>query len=134
MFVFISEFWEFISCSQNIVDCSLQAVYVSLVLSSIVVHVYLLTEWYNKIKYAYSIAGYLIYFITTLVAACEGWLCWSHGCGFILMGMPPLCRLFPSIICCLGHTPSFYWNLDLKLISHFKFIILPLQLVPKYCF
>ncbi|KAJ0985953.1 hypothetical protein J5N97_004309 [Dioscorea zingiberensis] len=34
--------------------------------------------------------GYLIYFITTLVATCEGWLCWSHGCGFILMACPQI--------------------------------------------
>ncbi|RWW07190.1 hypothetical protein BHE74_00001220 [Ensete ventricosum] len=31
-------------------------------------------------------AGYLVYFIFTIVATCEGWQCWSHGCGFILMG------------------------------------------------
>ncbi|KAH7651902.1 hypothetical protein IHE45_20G086900 [Dioscorea alata] len=34
--------------------------------------------------------GYLIYFITTLVATCEGWLCWSGGCGFILMACPQI--------------------------------------------
>ncbi|KAJ7960657.1 Tobamovirus multiplication protein 1-like [Quillaja saponaria] len=32
--------------------------------------------------------GYLVYFISTLVATCKGWLCWSHACGFILMASP----------------------------------------------
>ncbi|KAK0589110.1 hypothetical protein LWI29_009795 [Acer saccharum] len=32
--------------------------------------------------------GYFIYFISTLIATCEGWPCWSHACGFILMALP----------------------------------------------
>ncbi|XP_074582395.1 tobamovirus multiplication protein 1-like [Curcuma longa] len=34
--------------------------------------------------------GYLAYFISALVATCEGWQCWSHGCGFILMVYPQI--------------------------------------------
>ncbi|CAL9749445.1 unnamed protein product [Musa acuminata subsp. burmannicoides] len=34
--------------------------------------------------------GYLVYFIFTIVATCEGWQCWSHGCGFILMACPQI--------------------------------------------
>ncbi|XP_010918785.1 tobamovirus multiplication protein 1 isoform X1 [Elaeis guineensis] len=34
--------------------------------------------------------GYLAHFIFTLVATCGGWLCWSHGCGFILMACPEI--------------------------------------------
>ncbi|XXG67732.1 hypothetical protein AAC387_Pa06g1003 [Persea americana] len=37
-----------------------------------------------------SNVGYLLYFISTLVATCERWLCWSHGCGFILMACPQI--------------------------------------------
>ncbi|XP_027368572.1 uncharacterized protein LOC113874551 [Abrus precatorius] len=29
--------------------------------------------------------GYFIYFTTTVLATCNGWLCWSGACGFILM-------------------------------------------------
>ncbi|KAH7568602.1 hypothetical protein JRO89_XS06G0021100 [Xanthoceras sorbifolium] len=32
--------------------------------------------------------GYLIYFAVTLVAACNGWLCWSYSCGFVAMAFP----------------------------------------------
>ncbi|KAL5859005.1 hypothetical protein ACOSQ4_000301 [Xanthoceras sorbifolium] len=32
--------------------------------------------------------GYFIYFISTFIATCEGWPCWSHACGFILMALP----------------------------------------------
>ncbi|GAV79264.1 DUF1084 domain-containing protein [Cephalotus follicularis] len=32
--------------------------------------------------------GNFIYFITTLVATCKMWFCWSHSCGFILMAFP----------------------------------------------
>ncbi|KAK3183401.1 hypothetical protein Dsin_030687 [Dipteronia sinensis] len=32
--------------------------------------------------------GYFIYFISTLIATCEEWPCWSHACGFILMALP----------------------------------------------
>ncbi|WOL14518.1 tobamovirus multiplication protein 1-like isoform X1 [Canna indica] len=34
--------------------------------------------------------GHLIYFICTLLATCEGWHCWSHGCGFALMACPQI--------------------------------------------
>ncbi|KAJ7947280.1 Tobamovirus multiplication protein 1-like [Quillaja saponaria] len=34
--------------------------------------------------------GYFVYFILTLVAACKGWECWSHSCGFILMAFPKI--------------------------------------------
>ncbi|GAY51993.1 hypothetical protein CUMW_138510 [Citrus unshiu] len=37
---------------------------------------------------ASSNLGYFIYFISTLLATCDGWLCWSHACGFILMASP----------------------------------------------
>lgn len=46
---------------------------------------------YVLIASPYSVTGYLIYFIFTLFATCWGWRCWSHGCGFILMGMPSQC-------------------------------------------
>ncbi|XP_061341187.1 tobamovirus multiplication protein 1-like [Gastrolobium bilobum] len=32
--------------------------------------------------------GYLVYLALTLVAACKGWTCWSHSCGFIFMAFP----------------------------------------------
>ncbi|XP_011044772.1 PREDICTED: tobamovirus multiplication protein 1-like isoform X2 [Populus euphratica] len=32
--------------------------------------------------------GYFIYFISTIMATCNRWLCWSHACGFILMAFP----------------------------------------------
>ena len=35
------------------------------------------------------LAGYFLYFISTLVATCEGWLCWTNVCGFSLLGMVP---------------------------------------------
>ncbi|PSS02945.1 Tobamovirus multiplication protein [Actinidia chinensis var. chinensis] len=34
--------------------------------------------------------GYFVYFVLTLVAACKGWLCWSHSCGFIFMASPEI--------------------------------------------
>ncbi|KAJ4729024.1 Tobamovirus multiplication protein 1-like [Melia azedarach] len=37
--------------------------------------------------------GYFIYFISTLLATCEGWICWSHACGFILMASPDILLL-----------------------------------------
>ncbi|XVE88353.1 hypothetical protein DITRI_Ditri19aG0062700 [Diplodiscus trichospermus] len=33
-------------------------------------------------------AGYLVYFVLTLVAECRGWLCWSYSCGFVGMAFP----------------------------------------------
>ncbi|XP_042394883.1 tobamovirus multiplication protein 1-like isoform X1 [Zingiber officinale] len=34
--------------------------------------------------------GYLAYFISALIATCEGWRCWSHGCGFAFMACPQI--------------------------------------------
>ncbi|XP_011085260.1 tobamovirus multiplication protein 1 isoform X1 [Sesamum indicum] len=34
--------------------------------------------------------GYFLYFVLTLVAACKGWVCWSHSCGFIVMAFPKI--------------------------------------------
>ncbi|XP_075671063.1 tobamovirus multiplication protein 1 isoform X2 [Castanea sativa] len=34
--------------------------------------------------------GYFIYFISALVATCEGWLCWSNVCGFLLLAFPKI--------------------------------------------
>ncbi|XP_028783051.1 uncharacterized protein LOC114739170 isoform X2 [Neltuma alba] len=38
----------------------------------------------------FSNLGYLIYFVSTIVATCNGWHCWSHACGFILMASPKI--------------------------------------------
>ncbi|KAG6508135.1 hypothetical protein ZIOFF_033497 [Zingiber officinale] len=35
-------------------------------------------------------SGYLAYFISALIATCEGWRCWSHGCGFAFMACPQI--------------------------------------------
>lgn len=32
-------------------------------------------------------AVFLVYFVSTIIATCERWLCWVHGCGFVLMGI-----------------------------------------------
>lgn len=34
--------------------------------------------------------GYVIYLTLTLIAACKGWTCWSHSCGFIFMAFPKI--------------------------------------------
>ncbi|PIN23457.1 hypothetical protein CDL12_03833 [Handroanthus impetiginosus] len=34
--------------------------------------------------------GYFLYFVLTLIAACKGWKCWSHSCGFIVMAFPKI--------------------------------------------
>ncbi|XP_073048217.1 tobamovirus multiplication protein 1-like [Primulina eburnea] len=34
--------------------------------------------------------GYFVYFVLNLVAACKGWSCWSHSCGFIVMALPKI--------------------------------------------
>ncbi|KAL8493389.1 hypothetical protein ACS0TY_024560 [Phlomoides rotata] len=39
-------------------------------------------------KLKISLAGDFLYFVLTLVAACKGWICWSHACGFIVMAFP----------------------------------------------
>ncbi|KAJ0762244.1 hypothetical protein HanOQP8_Chr04g0159211 [Helianthus annuus] len=38
----------------------------------------------------FSLAGYGIYFILTLVAACKNWICWSNSCGFVVMALPKI--------------------------------------------
>ncbi|XAR72447.1 hypothetical protein NMG60_11019085 [Bertholletia excelsa] len=37
-----------------------------------------------------SNVGYFVYFVMTLVAACNDWLCWSHSCGFVVMAFPKI--------------------------------------------
>ncbi|XP_031256558.1 tobamovirus multiplication protein 1 isoform X1 [Pistacia vera] len=37
--------------------------------------------------------GYSIYFISTVLATCERWFCWSHACGFVLMASPNILLL-----------------------------------------
>ncbi|KAA8519529.1 hypothetical protein F0562_013785 [Nyssa sinensis] len=37
-----------------------------------------------------SNVGYFVYFVLILVAACKGWLCWLHSCGFIVMACPKI--------------------------------------------
>ncbi|XP_026391971.1 tobamovirus multiplication protein 1-like isoform X1 [Papaver somniferum] len=37
-----------------------------------------------------SNVGYFVYLLSTLVATCKGWLCWSNACGFILMACPKI--------------------------------------------
>ncbi|KAK7260449.1 hypothetical protein RIF29_26502 [Crotalaria pallida] len=34
--------------------------------------------------------GYFIYLVLSLVAACNGWTCWVHSCGFIFMAFPKI--------------------------------------------
>ncbi|KAL5582570.1 hypothetical protein UlMin_015012 [Ulmus minor] len=34
--------------------------------------------------------GYFIYFVSTHIATCRKWLCWSNVCGFILMACPKI--------------------------------------------
>ncbi|KAJ3695257.1 hypothetical protein LUZ60_000634 [Juncus effusus] len=34
--------------------------------------------------------GFVAFFITTIIATCEGWRCWPHSCGFILMACPQI--------------------------------------------
>ncbi|KAL4198918.1 hypothetical protein AMTRI_Chr03g48480 [Amborella trichopoda] len=36
------------------------------------------------------LAGYLIYFLSNVIANCNGWFCWLHACGFILMAFPQI--------------------------------------------
>ncbi|KAL2930772.1 Cationic amino acid transporter 2 [Bienertia sinuspersici] len=36
------------------------------------------------------VAGYVVYFVLTLVAACKGWSCWSSSCGFVFMAFPKI--------------------------------------------
>ncbi|XP_031394848.1 tobamovirus multiplication protein 1-like isoform X2 [Punica granatum] len=48
-----------------------------------------------------SSIGYFIYFVSTLVATCKGWLCWSHSCGFVLMAFPKI-LLFAAFLLLLS--------------------------------
>ncbi|KAJ4975074.1 hypothetical protein NE237_000180 [Protea cynaroides] len=34
--------------------------------------------------------GFFIYFVSTIVATCKGWFCWSHTCAFVLMACPSI--------------------------------------------
>ncbi|BAD87102.1 unknown protein [Oryza sativa Japonica Group] len=36
---------------------------------------------------------FLVYFVSTIIATCERWLCWVHGCGFVLMASPQILLL-----------------------------------------
>ncbi|KAL5223328.1 hypothetical protein ABZP36_028041 [Zizania latifolia] len=36
---------------------------------------------------------FVVYFISTIIATCEKWLCWVHGCGFVLMASPQILLL-----------------------------------------
>lgn len=53
---------------------------------------------YVLYKIKFQISGYLIYLALTLVAACKGWTCWSHSCGFVFMGMPLFCINYIPVI------------------------------------
>ncbi|KAG8365608.1 hypothetical protein BUALT_Bualt18G0123500 [Buddleja alternifolia] len=44
----------------------------------------------SNLEWNISLAGYFLYFVVTLVAACKGWKCWSHSCGFIFMAFPKI--------------------------------------------
>lgn len=44
--------------------------------------------WFKLKLQIFTVAGFFIYFVFALVAACKDWPCWSHSCGFILMGRP----------------------------------------------
>ncbi|XP_057544281.1 tobamovirus multiplication protein 1 [Amaranthus tricolor] len=35
-------------------------------------------------------AGYVLYFVLTLTATCNGWSCWSSSCGFVFMALPKI--------------------------------------------
>uniref|UniRef100_A0A8R7PTQ2 Uncharacterized protein n=2 Tax=Triticum TaxID=4564 RepID=A0A8R7PTQ2_TRIUA len=36
---------------------------------------------------------FLAYFVSTVIATCERWVCWVHGCGFVLMASPQILLL-----------------------------------------
>ncbi|CAO2197604.1 unnamed protein product [Urochloa humidicola] len=36
---------------------------------------------------------FLVYFVSTIIATCERWICWVHGCGFVLMASPQILLL-----------------------------------------
>ncbi|XP_044357823.1 tobamovirus multiplication protein 1 isoform X2 [Triticum aestivum] len=36
---------------------------------------------------------FLAYFVSTVIATCEKWVCWVHGCGFVLMASPQILLL-----------------------------------------
>ncbi|XP_052306675.1 uncharacterized protein LOC7480723 isoform X4 [Populus trichocarpa] len=45
-----------------------------------------INTWNNKIHKK----SYFIYFISTVIATCDRWPCWSHACGFVLMAFPKI--------------------------------------------
>ncbi|KAG2591659.1 tobamovirus multiplication protein 1-like isoform X3 [Panicum virgatum] len=36
---------------------------------------------------------FLLYFVSTIIATCQRWICWVHGCGFVLMASPQILLL-----------------------------------------
>ncbi|XP_062221363.1 tobamovirus multiplication protein 1-like isoform X4 [Phragmites australis] len=36
---------------------------------------------------------FLLYFLSTIIATCQRWICWVHGCGFVLMASPQILLL-----------------------------------------
>ncbi|XP_066312568.1 tobamovirus multiplication protein 1-like isoform X2 [Miscanthus floridulus] len=36
---------------------------------------------------------FLVYFVSTIIATCQRWICWVHGCGFVLMASPQILLL-----------------------------------------
>ncbi|CAO1945998.1 unnamed protein product [Urochloa humidicola] len=36
---------------------------------------------------------FLVYFVSSIIATCERWICWVHGCGFVLMASPQILLL-----------------------------------------
>ncbi|KQK09748.1 tobamovirus multiplication protein 1 [Brachypodium distachyon] len=36
---------------------------------------------------------FVVYFMSTIIATCERWVCWVHGCGFVLMASPQILLL-----------------------------------------
>jgi hypothetical protein len=57
----------------------------------------------SKISFSLVIV-FLVYFVSTTIATCQRWVCWAHGCGFVLMGMFVLVAhisyLLPHIFFC----------------------------------
>jgi len=87
-----------------------------------IIHTLPVFSFYSIWTTWFKISGYVIYLALTLVAACKGWTCWSHSCGFVFMGKPPF----------------IYWldtcDIFLSLIKMFELLKIVLQLSPKYFF
>ncbi|GJN17656.1 hypothetical protein PR202_gb04742 [Eleusine coracana subsp. coracana] len=52
-----------------------------------------------KISFSLAIV-FLAYFVSTIIATCQRWICWVHGCGFVLMGTLSLMYIFPIFSHC----------------------------------